>query len=198
MSSAGELAAAKARTGRRGKARMWEDTQRGRYRRLKDTVSSQGVIWTANPPADTPFGPLDQKQMRKDVHESVRQIAAEQSFTRTMNQQNNAVRAHYDELGFDSTDEAMQYALMVSQEESGNVSLEDMEMQAALDAVLAAEQGRGVVVGDNGPEPPGLSEWNMSQEDIEAEELREALEQIRLAEEAEAEEEAHTRSSSNI
>ena len=129
--------------------------------------------------------------MRKDVDESVRQIAAEQSLTRTINAQNHSVRAHYEELGFDSTDEAMQYALMVSKEESGNVSMEDLEMQAALDAVLAAEQGRDAVGDDQQPGPSGTSTWNRTREDIEAEELLEALEQIRLVEEAEAEQEAY-------
>ena len=65
----------------------------------------------------------------------------------------------------------MQYA-MVSKEESGNVSMEDLEMQAALDAVLAAEQGRDVV-GDNHNNlvlRERLRGIKKTREDIEAEE----------------------------
>jgi hypothetical protein len=136
----------------------------------------------------------DHKEMKEDVHESKLEIAAEQSFNRAVNQQNSAVRAHYEELGFDNTDEAMQYALMVSKEESAHAEAEDRDMQRALNAVLAVEQGRlvGDVPGPSGT--TGAEAWSLSQEQIEAEELRDALEQIRLAEEAEAEAEALRRS----
>ncbi len=128
----------------------------------------------------------DQKEMRQVVHESKQQIDAEQTVTRAVNEQDNAVRAHYDELGFDSTDEALQYALMMSKEEAPTVTREDREMQQALDAVYQAEQ-EGIASGSGTASQP-------TQEEVEAAELEDALEQIRLAEQRELEEEVLRRS----
>lgn len=131
----------------------------------------------------SPSKGFDHHELRSTVTESRHEIRAEQAEARRLDRQDAAVRRHYDDLGLESTDEAVQLALLLSQEEV-NESLEDKELMAALEQIERMEQTSGASGAESSANvTPAFTAANDIDDDPE---LRRALEQIELLERREA------------
>lgn len=122
---------------------------------------------------------VDVKELKHRVHESQLEIEEEQRVDRVGQNWQDVARSEYEAYGLADTDEALQYAIMMSQEDG-----EEAELERALLAIAAAE-------GNSSPSSP-LRSRNKSvgpgsddEKTHDEIELEEALVMIRLAEEAE-------------
>lgn len=130
----------------------------------------------------SPSKGFDHHELRSTVTESRHEIRAEQAEARRLDRQDAAVRKHYDEMGLESTDEAVQLAMLLSKEEA-NESQEQRELMAALEQIERMEQS-----GASGAESSvnGTPAFLAADDTDDDPELRRALEQIELLERREA------------
>lgn len=143
---------------------------------------------------------IGQTEFKEDIKQSKSDIKAEQEHIRAKNEQDRLAREEYAEIGLADTDEALQYALMISREQESQAvealseSREDRELREMLEQIAKLEaseaSGNGstsaavgsdrALEGKKTPISPRQS--NASGILTEEEELRIALEQIQAAE----------------
>lgn len=142
---------------------------------------------------------VDQTEFKEDIKQSKSDIKAEQEQIRAKNEQDRIAREEYAEIGLADTDEALQYALMISREQESQAlsslseSKEDRELQEMLEQIakLEASETRGsgsasAMMEGKHSQMADSHGSNASGIVTEAEELRIALEQIQAAEAREA------------
>ncbi|KAJ9119876.1 hypothetical protein QFC24_005590 [Naganishia onofrii] len=147
----------------------------------------------------SPAKGFNQTEFKEDIKQSKSDIKAEQEQIRAKNEQDRIAREEYAEIGLADTDEALQYALMISREQESQAlsslseSKEDRELQEMLEQIakLEASETRGsgsasAMMEGKHSQMADSHESNASGIVTEAEELRIALEQIQAAEAREA------------
>lgn len=120
--------------------------------RVKDSkkVWKGQVIGKQGSGKSAPAKGFDHSELREELTESKNEIEAEQASARRVNMQQAVARAHYEEIGLESMDEAIQLAMMMSREEEKNLA-EEQELQEALQQIeLLEEQEKGKRAESNG------------------------------------------------
>lgn len=193
----GEREARKSRKeGRAGRARYWGNTERANPPRRKVSVSQAFA-------SSCPFAEciLDQNEFKEDIKQTKTELKAEQDEIRAKNERDRIAKQEYAEIGFEDTEEALQYAIMMSREEDRSTadgalsqSTDEREFQEMLAEIakMEARDGGGDVVGSSSKSVQPATESaptrgnNASGIMTEEQELQIALEQIQAAEAREA------------
>ncbi|KAJ9121587.1 hypothetical protein QFC22_002206 [Naganishia vaughanmartiniae] len=152
----------------------------------------------------SPAKSFSQTEFKEDIKQSKSDIKAEQEHIRAKNEQDRLAREQYAEIGLADTDEALQYALMISREQESQAlnvlseSKEERELREVLEQIEKLEASEasgsgsaGVVTqarAMEGSQAPIADSHHTNASGIvtEEEELRIALEQIQAAEAREA------------
>ena len=145
---------------------------------------------------------IDQNEFKEDIKQTKTELKAEQDEIRAKNERDRIAKQEYAEIGFEDTDEALQYAIMMSREEDRSTadaalghSEEEQEFQEMLAEIakLEARSSRDGMVGSSSRSMQPAAENTSSRVEnnasgimTEEQELQIALEQIQAAEAREA------------
>lgn len=147
----------------------------------------------------------DQNEFKEDIKQTKTELKAEQEEIRAKNERDRLAKQEYAEIGFEDTDEALQYAIMMSREEDRmaadailSQSSEELEFQevlakiAQLEANVGKKEGDAPVASSSGSLQPSVGTASSRRDNnasgimTEEQELQIALEQIQAAEAREA------------